>query len=76
MSVNSTAWAASMMVRFGNRSDNEPATGVNTRVGRNMIAVSHPNAWASPAVSSTSTTQDWAVRVIQIPILEAVTPMK
>jgi len=76
MSTNSNPCAVSMIVRLGNLSARVPASGVSSRIGRNIIVVSQPSAVASPCVSTSRTIHAWAVRVIHSPRFDATLPMK
>lgn len=67
-------WLTSMTVRLGKVSLRAPASGVKSRIGRNCSPVTRPSACAELSVSSVSTTQSWATRPIQVPVLETIAP--
>ena len=66
-------WVTIITERFGKRSASTPAIGENNRIGRNCRPVVRPRAPALPVRASTS--QSWATRCIQVPVLEISDPV-
>ena len=64
----SADWVTSSTPRLGQRSAIMPPNRPNSRVGRNCRAVVTPTAVALPVRLSTS--QSWAMRCTQVPVLE------
>ena len=68
-----TAWVTWSSRRFGKRSATTPAYGDSSRTGRNCRPVVMPSAEPLPLVSW-STSQSWATRCIQVPVLLTTLP--
>ncbi len=66
------AWVQLRTAFFGKRSARTPANGENSSVGRNCRPVVMPRAPALPVRASTS--QSWATRCIQVPMLDRSDP--
>jgi hypothetical protein len=65
-------WVIISMVRLGKRSASTPPQTEKSRMGRNCRAVTTPSA--VPLWVSVSTSQSWAMRCIQVPVLETTCP--
>ena len=67
-------WAIWSSRFFGKRSAMAPAYGDSSRIGRNWSPVVMPRA-APLLLLSSSTSQSWAMRCIQVPMLETKPPV-
>lgn len=56
-------------VRWSTRSATSPACADSSSMGRNCRAVVRPVALAESSVRTRSTSQSWATRCIQVPVL-------
>ena len=70
----SQAWVILRTVRLSNRSAIRPPYADISSIGRNCRAVVIPIATPEPPDSS-STSQSWATRCIQVPMLEMKEPV-
>ncbi len=71
------AWVSWSSVRLGILSATRPAYAENSRIGRNCRPVVSPRAVLASAAlpwCSVSTSQSWATRCIQVPVLETTPP--
>ena len=69
-----TAWVTWSSRCLGNRSAMRPAYGESSSAGRNCSPVVMPSAVPSLTASST-TSQSWATRCIQVPVFETTPPV-
>ena len=69
------SWVSWSMTRLGNRSAITPAYGDSSRIGRNCRPVVMPSS-VPPVPGRLSTSQSWATRCIQVPVLDTTLPAK
>ena len=67
------AWVTRSSRRLGKRSAMTPAYGESSTTGRNWSPVVMPRA-APPLPGRLSTSQSWATRCIQVPVLDTTLP--
>ncbi len=67
------AWVTCSRRRLGKRSATNPAYGLSRSMGRNCRPVVTPSRVPDPV--STSTSQSWAIRIIQVPVLDTSEPV-
>ena len=61
--------------RLGTRSARTPASGASSTIGANCRPVVMPTATAEWSVRIVSTSQSWATRCIQVPMLDTIAPI-
>ena len=69
------SWVSWSIARLGKRSAITPAYGESSRIGRNCSPVVMPSS-VPPVPGRLSTSQSWATRCIQVPVLETTLPAK